>query len=679
MALAEEFVQLTPETAGFKAKAEAEIGDIDVKAKVHPDVDKNVFQKAGADGGTAASETFAKAWAAGLKANAGKAGFLDDEVKRLKTSVLELSKEFERTGDIDLFKKIGDQQSALRKLEGVRKTIESEFKKGSGDGVEDGIKDGGERGLRSLGPIAASNPYIASGIAIAIAAGTPAIAGALAGAVAGGGIAAGVLLASKDERTKAAWSQVGEVAQRQLTEAATPFVSVLVHGAQTAQDTFEKIMPSIRRDFAELAPVADRLFTGAAGFVERLMPGIDALVREGSPVLDMLSRELPRLGAAISTAFSSIVSAGEGGKAALQDMLRVAEGSIIVFGKLVEITERVYAADRALVQQLFARDSQGAINSMAAALTTTKDANVSLTDSIHAAAEAARGQNLAYAGIAERLRDTQAAAAALRAEIDRITNSSLGLAGANLQLSTDEAGLTAAIREHGAALAGNSANALANQQTILGLARDLESVRKAELAHGASLDEANAHLEANAGKLYDMAAAAGFDRGQVQSLIESMLAIPDVRRTITIDEIRTHTDVYRVIDQTGNIVGGSPYLKSASQLGLRALGGIVKAAEGMIVNSPTIMFGEGRGREAYIPENGSDSRALGYADMAARWHGGRVVPDRWGSDGSMRLDDYTIRRLGTVIGETVAAGIGTAISTSSKASARYGDLLARGG
>jgi hypothetical protein len=66
-------------------------------------------------------------------------------------------------------------------------------------------------------------------------------------------------------------------------------------------------------------------------------------------------------------------------------------------------------------------------------------------------------------------------------------------------------------------------------------------------------------------------------------------------------------------------------------------GGLVAAQRGRLVpahvaSSPTVLYGErGTGVEAFIPRDGiSAERGLAIADVAAGWHGGRVVaPWQW--------------------------------------------------
>lgn len=621
--------------------------------------------------------------AAGLELVAKAADDAKDELAALDRKLLETraamvaaGKTFSTTGDISPFKAL---QKDARELGQVRKAIASAvadaekaaasfdrvgsktgtvFSDGFFKGVKQvvprlfgaGLQGGdafGEGFLATAGKvIVAGGPVLIPAIAALTAAAGAALAGGILAGTGLGAIATGIALQFKSPLVHDAATSLGDYVKDELTKATSGFGLKFAEGITALKREAEPLFVDIRQGLTSLEPYVANLLARLGEGLAKLGPGLGRALEAAGPVLGALSKNIPTLLNAVGIFFEEISRGGKGAALAIDAITKTVAGLIVELGKSLYVASKVFegmaiAGDK--VTGILAK-IPGIGKEWEALHNYVHGVAVSFQESQLAAGGASAAIN-GTAGAAQKAAEAfqaqQAAAQALRNQIDGLISASLGLAGADLQLRTDEAGLVDLHKQNGAALQGNSAQALANQQAFLGLARDLEATRQAEIAHGASLQEANAHLQANADALVNMATKAGFDRGQVEALISSMLAIPNVNRTIQIDEIRTHTDIYRVIDQTGNITGGSPYQRSASQLGLQAFGGIVAAARGLIASSkPAIVFGERTLPEAYIPAPNSgisQGRADALLGTAASWWGRRMVPAGGGSATTHRV------------------------------------------
>jgi hypothetical protein len=607
--LASAFVEVKPETAGFKAKVEAETKGMDAKVKVHPDIDRN-----------SAKSLFDKFFT-----SAGVSG-------------------------------------GNKMVSGITQSLES-----------------------SASEIV---PYLA----IAAAAAAPAIGAAINAGVllglGGGGIAAGIALAARDPEVAGAGKAVGQHVLEGLTQAAESFKEPVINSVNILGSAFDRLQPRIQAIFSGLAPHVEQLATGIAGLFDRIGPGLQQAFTAAGPILDTLSAELPRLGSAMSSFFSSIAAGGPGATIFFRDLLVAVEGSLIGIGKLIEGLSKLYEISSKIP------GLGGAFQALGNAIGSSGDKGKKAFFDLQAGSGSAKG---GIDLVAQSARAAEQAVAALAKSSEQILNEWLSVDQANIRVSQSFLDLKASVEQNGKSLDSTSAKGLANQSALLAVASAAEVAREKNIAGGQSASYANSQYEAQIGTLFQNAAALGLNQQQVEGLIGKYRHVPGDSTTTThspgLDEAlkksgdlignyyslngKTATTTFRTIFVTE----GSP--TPASRPGLRiafAHGGILQAAQGMIVDSPTVLFGErGTGHEVYIPEKGiSDSRGLALADAAARMHGGRVTTgDGWA--GEVRLDQYTIRRLGATIGDVVAQQMGGALSASSAASSRRVDLLVRGG
>jgi hypothetical protein len=606
--LASAFVEVKPETAGFKAKVEAETKGMDAKVKVHPDIDRN-----------SAKSLFDKFFT-----SAGVSG-------------------------------------GNKMVSGITQSLES-----------------------SASEIV---PYLA----IAAAAAAPAIGAAINAGVllglGGGGIAAGIALAARDPEVAGAGKAVGQHVLEGLTQAAESFKEPVINSVNILGSAFDRLQPRIQAIFSGLAPHVEQLATGIAGLFDRIGPGLQQAFTAAGPILDTLSAELPRLGSAMSSFFSSIAAGGPGATIFFRDLLVAVEGSLIGIGKLIEGLSKLYEISSKIP------GLGGAFQALGNAIGSSGDKGKKAFFDLQAGSGSAKG---GIDLVAQSARAAEQAVAQLAKSSEQILNEWLSVDQASVRLSQSMLGLKASVDQNGKSLDSNSEKGLANRSALLDAAQAAETLREKQIAGGQSASFANAQFDSQIGSLIALAGKLGLNQGEVDKLIGKYRNVPgDVTTNVQhpgLDEALkksgdlegTYNSIPRSVTTTVRTIfiteGSMPSIPSTGGRIAFAHGGILKAAQGMIVDSPTVLFGErGTGHEVYIPEKGiSDSRGLALADAAARMHGGRVTTgDGWA--GEVRLDQYTIRRLGATIGDVVAQQMGGALSASSAASSRRVDLLVRGG
>jgi hypothetical protein len=607
--LASAFVEVKPDTKGFKAKVEAETKGMDAKVKVHPDIDRNATQSL-----------------------------------------------------FDKFFTSAGLSGGNKMVSGITQSLES-----------------------SASEIV---PYLVIGAAAA----APAIGAAInAGVLLGlgaGGIAAGIALAARDPEVAAAGKAVGQHVLEGLTEAAESFKEPVINSVNILGSAFDRLQPRIQAIFSGLAPHVEQLATGIAGLFDRIGPGLQQAFTAAGPILDTLSAELPRLGSAMSSFFSSIAAGGPGATIFFRDLLVAVEGSLIGIGKLIEGLSKLYEISSKIP------GLGGAFQALGRAIGDSGDKGKKAFFDLQAGSGSAKG---GIDLVAQSAWAAERAVASLGKASEQILNEWLSVDQASVRLSQSFLGLKSSVEQNGKSLDSNSEKGLANRSALLDAAQAAETLREKQIAGGQSASFANSQFDSQIGSLIDLAGKLGLNQGEVEGLIGKYRKVPgdvstDIKHPGLDEALKKSGDLegtYNSMDgrdvtttvRTIFITEGSmPAVPSTGGRIAFAHGGILQAAQGMIVDSPTVLFGERRtGHEVYIPEKGiSDSRGLALADAAARMHGGRVTTgDGWA--GEVRLDQYTIRRLGATIGDVVAQQMGGALSASSAASSRRVDLLVRGG
>jgi hypothetical protein len=271
---------------------------------------------------------------------------LDRTIDRLQTNIRELNREFLRTGDVEVFERIGRDRGALQMLQRMRRELgdvdnASRVAANSVSLVGTSILDA----LRALPAQLRGGAIVAAaGIAVALA---PVIGGAIAagviGGVGAGGIVGGLVSASRDARVQVAAQALVSRLERPFSALGEAFVNPATQALNTIGVAGESLLVGLTPEIRELAPLVVELAEGLAGMAEEAEPGIAAALREARPVIRALVQELPGLGDTISDIFGFISEGSDGAILSLKALIALTEmsakGGALVIRTLSEAME----------------------------------------------------------------------------------------------------------------------------------------------------------------------------------------------------------------------------------------------------------------------------------------------------------------------------------------------------
>jgi hypothetical protein len=573
---------------------------------------------------------------------------VDTEIDHHRANIRALAEEYEKTGDVDLFKNLRKDQSAIRNLEKVRKELDSIGEEGGRTftGIVQGVT-GAFDGMPEIVKTALVAGAIAGAPIIISVLG--AAAGAAVGVGFGGGIiAAGITKAANDSRVQDAWSHLTQSAEDAFTSAAGPFAEPLESAIERVDRAIQGISPELDSAFARLAPLVDELGVGAEGLIRNLGPALDTLANFSAPFIQDLADWLPELGEHIDEFADRLSNAGPGMREFFNDLLDLTNGAIDVLGDLIQWGSKVYEGFSAL-GTLLEGDYKGAVQKtidMGHEAAKSYGGFHNETINVNTAMGLLNGTLEKTAGGQIKVRDQNTD---LGGAFDALVGKIMGVDEALIGQAAATDRVAQSYKENGRQLDIHTEKGRANRESILGVVQANVAQFDAEIRSGAGADEAAKHYDENTRALERQLLNLGYTQQEVDDLVGKYKGVPGkVPTVIALDGVakaindladllarinHVATTHYGSIIITEQYRTSSPYAPGGSVYSSQVpryqeKGGIVAAATGLITSSPTVVFGERRTvREAFIPMRGiSDSRGLQLADQAASWHGGMVVP-----------------------------------------------------
>jgi len=280
---------------------------------------------------------------------------LDAEIERVEKSLRELSAEFARTGNKELFAKIKRDRALLTNLRQIRKELDDigDAADRAGDRASGGFMARFGDKLTGLSGIVADGfaglPTKVKGAVIAAAtlvAGTfvAALAAGLLLGLGGGVIAAGIAAAVRDPAVAEAWKGLGDQAQSSLAGFTNEFKGPAARAAQTFGDAMQRMEPTFTRIGKNMAPIIDRLAPALADMAETALPGIEDALNASKPLFDKLAEHAPKIGEALDSFFTSLADSGPGAVIALDLILSTFEGLIRFWGNGIEFWSKTLVA-----------------------------------------------------------------------------------------------------------------------------------------------------------------------------------------------------------------------------------------------------------------------------------------------------------------------------------------------
>jgi ribosome-associated translation inhibitor RaiA len=589
---------------------------------------------------------------------------LDAKIQTSRAEVRKLTDEFIKTGDVDVFQKLGKESASLKNLENVRKKLSNEIEEGFKDGTHkaDGVfslflggvvtmakKIGlasGDAAIDSVGSLFKAMPaelkaVLVAGLGFAAVAAVPVIVAALDAAfllaLGAGGLAAGIMLAAKDANVSKAFNELGKDIRETLDKAVTPFRSQLVDGAKTLGAAFDQVTPNIDRMGASLSKAIAPLSRGLAGFLENSAGGLEQALAGGAGLLTQLGDWLPKLGQEIGDLSHAFAEAGVEGGAFFQFLLMNIDAVL----KGVEwLTEGVHFLSGIMgmwtgsyrpLSPALAEDA-GAMDNLTASAINTEDTFGNLISSM---------------GKFPKTADDVAAAIT-----DKIVGSMLAMDNASLNTAEALTKVTESFKKNGDEIDINSKKGQANRESVLSAVSANLKLYDTNIATGMSAKDAAAAYDQNTQALERQLRKAGLTKQEVDDLIGKYRNVP---KTVNTDIAakglaNAINDLREAIILANNLDGKSIHINSylhqhytqgfddagLGHQGAKHAGGIVRrAATGLIIppsDPGTVLTAEPEtGGEAYIPLRGiTQNRAMGLAQTVGNNYGFNVVPQNTG-------------------------------------------------
>jgi hypothetical protein len=586
---------------------------------------------------------------------------LDSRIRSTRTEVRKLGDEFVKTGDIDVFKKLGQSQGNLSALTAIRKKLASALE----DGLKEGVQRGGPAAASSFGDLfeggmvnALKSPAIAAAAGVLALAIGPLIGSAVGGAIiaaGGAGVAAlGVAGAfqADPERVGAAWQSEISRIEAEWVHASTAFVGPTTDAIHRLGNAIHDI--GIKDLLGDAAGLVEPLSKGVAGFTTGLGRGLDALVSKAGPLIEVLKTELPEVGRSIELSLSMIAGGNKGAADGLRDILHVLEAVIVGFGGAIRFTEDLYHGIKSIGEAV-----RGVTDDLVVAKTLTdffspepvKAYAVSLDGAAHGMdrfGDSAQDTAINMTELSNALTKGDLTLESLAATmVGKVFNALMGIDQATLSFAESLTRVRDSIKENGKSLDIHTAKGQANREAILGAVNANMQLYQAQISSGVSAEEASKKYDDNTAALERQLTKAGYTKQQIQDLIGKYKGIPGkVSTEIAMQGLTNaingladlYKKIYNIPDGHFNIYGAyiGPHIGSVGGKegpGKYLQGGIRHAAEGLLVpprDPGTVLFGEPQtGGEAFIPLRGiPQSQAMGLAQVVGNSYGFDVGP-KW--------------------------------------------------
>lgn len=583
---------------------------------------------------------------------------LDAKIRQTKSEVRKLADEFVRTGDIEVFKKLGQAEGHLRGLQDTRKKLAGALVEGVEDaakvvgktlakgGIEAGTEFGktftaGLQGALSnpvVGPAlgAALAPVAIAAVSFALAAIGGAVLAGIGGAAAGGGLAGAWM--GNPKKYEPEWNASLERLRRRWLDSSVEFGQPLLDALHEADRVMrdlpvERLM-EVSKGF--VAPLAQ----GAGGGITNLVNGIADALDKVQPVIDKLGPGLSNLGNDLGDVFRMISEGSDGGAQALGDLISVIGYVARAVGLLILGFEKAYENIRSFVVAtndfissvpVLGRVVDGARDSLFGISSTS----ISAGRALHGVGEAAAASAVNLGELMQQINATKLSADSLAgAMVGKIFDATMGLDQATLHWKSSLLAVSDALKTNGRDLSDNTEKGIANREAILASVTANMQIYQAQLQAGMTAADAAANYDVNTAALERQLRKAHLTQGEIDGLIGKYRGVPtQVNTNIAMNGLESAIrslealirEINHIPDRTVNVTVRYRTIGQSLNAPL-AHGGIRRAQVGMIIppsDPGTTLVGEPQtGGEALIPFQGiSQGRAMDLMQQVGAGYG----------------------------------------------------------
>lgn len=587
---------------------------------------------------------------------------LDSRISKARDEVKKLVTEFEKTGDVEIFQRLGRSQGELNALKKIRKDLADSIGDGGKEGAstfasffQGGIIDA----FKSLpGPLKAAVVEAAIVAAVGVAAPVgAAINGALLAGIGAGGLALGIVGQLENPQVKAAYTKLGQDVKGQLTGSTGGFIQPLIQAAKILDTSLTKTISGLGPELNDLAQHIPTLAKGIGEMLERAAPGFAKALEAAGPILDRLgNKNLPELGKAFDKFFALMADGSEGASKGLDLIFLATETLIVGVGGLIDGFSHLYNLFLAPGEKVLGwwDELTGKTQGYGAKLEGLGPSAKAAAGEVGGAAEDMKSK---FADLDSQISDIDSAFSHIGKSVEseftnKLLNQMFALDDATLGFQDSLNKLDDSVKKNGRSLNIHTDEGLKNARALEAAVKANAQLYEQNVLSGMGAEKAADQYKKGTDELYKQAAAAGFNKQKVQDLIGKYDNIPNRVATLIATEGLTDalnglSDLLRTIFKIPKDVSttittyfkqvGHPYIQESGKSvprapgGAYAQGGLRKAAVGMFIppsDPGTVLTGEPQtGGEWLIPSQGiSQGRAQNLLSMAGHGYGLSVAP-----------------------------------------------------
>lgn len=583
---------------------------------------------------------------------AGDADYLATRIAAATATVKALAAQLNKTGDESLLKDITKGNRDISRLTRISKILAPD--EDGGNAGRSWIKGFAEAWTTGAAAVKGAAVPVVAGVAIAAAPLIGATIGAaVLGGVGAGGIIGGISLAASDPRVAEAGTQLGATLLGEFGSrgASEPFVAPLLDSMEILKGAAKDTAGDTRAAFATIAPVLRPLTVGLVGFVNETLPGFTRGLESSKPVLRALAELLPQIGRDVGKFIATVGDGSDGAVLGLKGIVDITGDALEGFGNIIwglsQIYEGAVRAGAAVT---------GVLEDLYAWVPLLGDFFAGTNDDIESQIgllERSKSASGDYAGavqtIGESAEETASKIKTLADAIDEVFGRTMSLDQATLSFKNGLVDLQAELTDGKRSLDDNTQAGRDNIAAILEQIQRTEDLRKANADSAMGIDAANRLYETHIEQLRRTLTNLGYNKAQVNELIDRYKQIPkSVETTIGI-----------ILKTQGSESAWAALRKAEreDEAGGSTLHAGGRASGGPVSRGKTYWVGEAGpelvtfGDDGYV-HNAADSQAMvsGASGGSARSGGGAVVTVRFVVDGTDEDMKRMIRKMVKVDG-----------------------------
>ncbi|GIL29940.1 hypothetical protein [Actinocatenispora comari] len=352
-----------------------------------------------------------------------------------------------------------------------------------------------------------------------------AVGGAVLAGVGAAGIGLGIAGQVQSPAVKSAWVNLGNFAKQRLSLATLGVEQPLIHAANIFGHQLDLSTGDFQKFVNEVAPEIDSLAQGLASMFGNIGTYLPQVGEAAKPILDLLANELPKAGEYIGQFLQDITADTRGASEGLAVLFQLFYAGLQLVGHTIAGAE--FAVDNFFqsIYQMIALAAKipGPFQETFKSLKRTMEDNL---DASHKAANGLDGFGKSADAAGTNAQALNDQLSALSDQFDSLVTAAIAASNADLAFRDALANVTKAAQENGTSLDVNTAKGRANVKMFNDLISSAEADRQANIRNGMSIDAANEKFDQQIGQIYKQAAAAGYNRQQINRMVASLLGIP---------------------------------------------------------------------------------------------------------------------------------------------------------